>query len=309
MDIVCASDENFIEHCLVMLKSLHSNNSGIRVWLISDGISSNVKDYVKDKIKSYGGSIEILEISNEVYASFPMPKNILNGHISRATYLRLFISELLPESIKKVIYLDSDTIVRNSINDLWEINMDGFAIAGVRQIFNEENDKLRLNIPPEYGYINAGVLLINLEFLREIDFLKICIDYIDENSDGILHHDQDVLNALLFKETKYISPIWNATTLIFHPLIFFNKTKFLAGWLGTSARWSDLKKIRRDPSIVHYTSFPKPWNGFSKHPFANDYLFFSDKGSSDLKLKNWWAYFRMIVVHNVNQIFKLVLKR
>ncbi|MHA8051671.1 glycosyltransferase family 8 protein [Aquirufa sp. ROCK-SH2] len=308
MDVVCASDENFIHHCLVMLKSLFNKNSGLRVWLISDGLSSSVKKLVKDRIKSYGGSIEILEISNEMYATFPMPKNNLNGHISRATYLRLFIGELLPKSINKVIYLDSDIIIRNNIHDLWDVNLEGFALAGVRQIFNEDIDRLRLNIPSRYGYINAGVLLINLEYLRKIDFLKICIDYVNKNSDCVLFHDQDVLNALLFKETKYISPNWNATTLIFHPLIFFNKTDFLKGWLGISGKWSDLKQIRKDPSIVHYTSFPKPWNGFSKHPFANDYIFFSEENKICLRLKNLWAYFHMKVVHNVIQTIKWVLK-
>jgi lipopolysaccharide biosynthesis glycosyltransferase len=306
MNIVCASDDNFIPHCLVMLKSLLANNSGLRVWLISDGLSANVKKLVEDRIKSYGGSIEVLEISNEMYSKFPMPKNSLNGHISRATYLRLFIGELLPKAINKVIYLDSDIIIRKSIHDLWTIDLEGFAMAGVRQIYNEDLDRLRLNIPPTYGYINAGVLLINLDYVRKIDFLTICIDYMDKYSDCVLHHDQDVLNALFYKETKYISPNWNATTLIFHPLVFFKKIKFLKGWLGISARWSDFEKIRRDPSIVHYTSYPKPWNGFSKHPFANDYIFFSDESMRCLTLKNMWAYYHMKVVHNVNQTVKWV---
>src|SRR3546814_17560015 len=46
-----------------------------------------------------------------------------DGHISHASYLRIFIPEILPDSVEKVLYLDCDIAVRNDIAALWNLSL------------------------------------------------------------------------------------------------------------------------------------------------------------------------------------------
>src|SRR3546814_3345847 len=46
-----------------------------------------------------------------------------DGHISHASYLRIFIPEILPDSEEKVLYLDCDIVVRHDIEPLWYLEI------------------------------------------------------------------------------------------------------------------------------------------------------------------------------------------
>jgi lipopolysaccharide biosynthesis glycosyltransferase len=58
---------------------------------------------------------------------------------SLATYYRLFLPTLLPKSIDKVIYMDCDSIINDSLKDLWEEDIEGYDIAGVLDVISLDN--------------------------------------------------------------------------------------------------------------------------------------------------------------------------
>ena len=82
------------------------------------------------------------------------------NYASKWTYMsmmRTALPFLLPE-LDRILYLDIDTIVNMDIADIWEVPLDGQYFAAVR-----EPAKSR----PGFTYINAGVMLMNLDKLRD----------------------------------------------------------------------------------------------------------------------------------------------
>lgn len=40
---------------------------------------------------------------------------------------------MLPSDVTRVIYLDQDVLVKKDLEELWDIEMDGFPIAAARE--------------------------------------------------------------------------------------------------------------------------------------------------------------------------------
>lgn len=79
-------------------------------------------------------------------------------------YYRLLSPLILPKELDRVLYLDPDILIINSLRPLWELNLDMkvFAAAshtGLTEIANDINH-VRLNT--EHEYFNSGVMLIDL---------------------------------------------------------------------------------------------------------------------------------------------------
>ena len=71
--------------------------------------------------------------------------------------LRAAFTKLFPH-LDRILSLDCDTIVNDNISDLWDIPLDDYYIAGVKEPKKSRGRKI---------YINTGVLLFNLKKLRE----------------------------------------------------------------------------------------------------------------------------------------------
>src|SRR3546814_19454760 len=112
-----------------------------------------------------------------------------DGHISHASYLRIFIPEILPDSVEKVLYLDCDIVVRNDIAALWNLSMGDKVLGAARNLFFVRHDDLGL--PAGADYFNAGVLLKNLKSWREADGTARLIRFIGEPHTHLWALDKD----------------------------------------------------------------------------------------------------------------------
>ncbi len=261
MNVVLASDNNYVQHCCVTMTSILYNNKDVHFYLFTEGLSPQNEDLLQKQVSDYDGKLSICKIDSNVVQRFPMPKT-QSSHISIATYYRLFVDLVLPKNLDKVIYLDCDIIVRGSIDELYNMDIDNAAIAAVYQ--NNEwaigNGTFeRLSIPQEYGYFNAGVLLINLRYWRENNVTERLFFFIKEHYDRIKSHDQDTLNAVLYKEVIGVSNKWNYLP------IFLMQERF---HFPRAMNYS----IPIDPIVIHYVYTPKPWDYYSNHPYTNEYF-------------------------------------
>lgn len=98
---------------------------------------------------------------------------------SEAAMYRFLIPQVLPPTVEKIIYLDSDVIVNLDIAELWRIRLLGKPLAAVpvsyqnadiqagvkraRRMFRMCEDG---GVKPE-DYFNSGVMLINLNAFRD----------------------------------------------------------------------------------------------------------------------------------------------
>ena len=154
MEIVCSTDNNYVMPTGVMMCSLCENNRGEQVHfhVLSSDITDANKSALRRIADGYGKDIEFHKINDADLADFPIGRDGQSAHISSlATYYRLFLGDILPDSITKVIYLDGDLIVRKSLKELWDTDMDGYAIAGAPDTGNNGVEHYNRLLYPQLG--------------------------------------------------------------------------------------------------------------------------------------------------------------
>jgi len=258
MDVVFTIDKNYTKYFCVALTSLLKNNNAIinSIYVVVDSILNDDLKLISDFIqKRYNKSIIYLELESSVLNEFK-----ISLHISKATYFRLLLAEILPENINKILFLDSDIIVTGNLTELQMLDF----YPSETKIGREKNNQLaaedqtpyiyavnhkfsatdlaRLNKLEFTGnvYFNAGVMLVNLKKWRLEKLSERLIECAKINNDHLLWWDQDVLNLVLNNRWKEIDYRFNAFGLS------YNK---------------DL-----DYRIVHYISDKKPWKLICRHP-------------------------------------------
>lgn len=240
IDIVAATDKGYEQHTAVMLASLFSNNPGKE--FVIHLLHSEKSDELPKLLK-------FIKAHKYEYRTYPIKEESLSGfklshHMSLATYFRLLIPDLLPPDVEKVLYLDSDLVVLADIAEFWNTDISAWALAGRTDHFDRHEE---LGIAREFEYFNAGVMLWNLQLIRQLNFITDARDYLTRKFDQILFWDQDIINYLLQGRIKKIENKWN----IFP---------------------ADHEVEKKGIKIYHYAGSIKPWNypqnnGFDKFYF------------------------------------------
>lgn len=268
MNIVLATDDNFAQHCGTALKSITANNSDVHFFILTEGLNSVNSNRLADVASENGCTLEFCIVPSEIVKYFPMSK-MASNHISIATYYRLFVTTLLPTTVDKIIYLDGDMIIRGSLKNLWNTDLTNAPLAAVYQHnawADHNNSWSRLNIPREYGYFNAGCLVLNLSYLRSINLQQRAIDYINNHFDNIISHDQDVLNALFYDKARVLDCKWN-----FLPLFLDKKLNYAEFPIKCQYK-AEIASVGFEPIVIHFVFKPKPWNYGCTNPYKNEYF-------------------------------------
>lgn len=266
MNIVLATDDNYIQHCAVTIVSILENNpKGVNIYILHEGLCENSIHILEDEVHPYDSELQFVYVDKNIIDAFPMPKQGHLSHISRATYYRLLMADIMPPEVEKVIYLDCDLVVNDKLDDFWAIDITGYSIAGCVQI-GAGCEALRLGYPQKYGYINAGVLLINLSYWREINASKLLVEYLAAHYDKIIFHDQDALNANFYDKCLHIDQRWNMNNGTFGDIDVRCDKEGNVIVNNYDAEKANIRRYQENPSILHYSARIKPWDSRCTHP-------------------------------------------
>lgn len=277
MNIVCATDDNFVQHCSIMLVSLLCNNKNVEVYIMTEGLKEENQRIIEEEVSARGGKVHFCKVDSSLIDNLPLSKAEGLNHISKATYYRLLIADILPKEVDRVLYLDCDIIVNDSLEELWNIDMTGKAIAASPQI-GSGHDCERLGYPIEDGYFNAGVTLMNLAYCRENGVTEELLKYAAVNHDKLRFNDQDVLNGVLHNRGIHILPQWNMTSACY--VFELNKRGDKRNGVvinDYAAAKANIRERGMNPCIVHYVSKPKPWSDNCVHPLYHLYYDYAAK--------------------------------
>ena len=175
---------------------------------------------------------------------------INNKNLNSLVFLRLLIPQLLPEDVKKAIYLDADVVVLDNIVALWTEPVGDVALLAVRDRIGSVGSPAglqnyrELGIPADAKYFNSGVLVLNLERWRKMGLSGRILQYIAEHPEYTLMEDQDGLNAVLFADWGELDFRWN------WQVVPNMKSAIHAGCWGLGLT---------EKSIVHFVTSAKPW--------------------------------------------------
>lgn len=263
--VVFATDDNYVRHLTVSLISLLENTvyTDFKVFIIGNNLSTNSSNYLLEIGKRYDKEVIIIDGRD---ALDTLPKNLNTANLSISTYIRLFSASLIPKEIVKLLYLDCDTYIRADVQELFDMPLDDYMVAGVEDTMYTYM-KTDVGLKPDARYINAGILLINLDLWRKEKIQNKFIEFINDFNGNVPHLDQGVINGVLKSRIKYLPLKYNVQS----PIFAFHKYARLLSFFNMSSYYSkdEIDAAKIDPAIIHYTSFftGRPWERGCIHPF------------------------------------------
>lgn len=259
INILVSFNQGYIEPFQTMLKSLMINNphESIHIWLLHSSISPEKLHELGDFCELQGASLMPVQVDPTIFENAPVSKQY-----PQEMYYRLLAPLLLPDSLDKVLYLDPDILVINSIRPLWEMPLEEcvFAAASHIGITNIINGVNRIRLGTNHDYYNTGVLLMDLRIAREVvkaeDIFQCVADYKEE----LLLPDQDVFNFL-----------YGSLTLAIDDAIWNYDARYYTSYLIRSGGDYDLDWVMKNTVILHFCGKRKPWAKSYSYRFATLY--------------------------------------
>lgn len=256
--IVLITDKNYFFPAMVTIDSLLNNTE--------KNVEIAVVVFEKKDYSVYSKQYEKKYPNATVEFIFFDENNIMNVqekfHISKAAYVKIYLPEILSEW-NKVIFLDSDLLVRKDIAYLWNyftLFSTNDIIAAVRNPrYNDDNRYI--GIDEKTQTFNSGVMLMDLEKMREVESTKKLELFLKKYNHLTKLNDQPAFNYA-FKNSWYELPLeWNVQ------FSFFLKN---SSYLQIERK--ELIALRKKPSILHFTTASKPWKYRSIHPYKKEFL-------------------------------------
>mgnify|MGYP000535082720 CR=1 FL=1 len=246
--VVFCFDNNFALPAYVTIKSLAFYAKDQTRYMVYCVVNKDLTDKNKK---------HLLSLSNKnLEIRFILAKNTFeNAHqhrgITESSYYRLMLHDLIPNE-NKIIYLDVDVLINEDLTQLFSIDIGENIIGGIKNLYiHQVFEKHLMNIPywkekfqnAKYTYINAGVLLMNLEQIRSTEIWR---EWIDLAKHKWEYHDQDIMNISCINKILYLPPKYNAT----YPI----RAKGADLWDLFSS-----EELIEKPVIFHFTA-SKPWD-------------------------------------------------
>lgn len=289
LNVTINTDNNYIQHAMAMLCSLYENNKSntIILHVLSNNLSEDNKKYLTSISDRYQNKTIFYCIDD---SKLDGVKFRSKRPLSNAAYYRLLLSSILP-SIDKVLYLDCDMIVLGDVSELFELELDNFALAAsIDSTPCDQQHRLQLQLEADERTFCSGIMLINLNYWRKNGSEQKLIEYSKRDRKTVYYHDQDALNYVFKKKWFLLPPKWNKYAYSNSFPKYFNLHPF------------DVYEYRCEPKVIHYAAVDmKPWYN-CKSCNRKLYIRYLEKSSfapvkfSDVSLKiKIKSYYRMLV--------------
>lgn len=261
INLLVTLNSGYVEPLKTMLYSVHVNNPDehIHLWLLHASLTATEVAAIQQLTTAFGWTLSNEKVATDFAAGVPLIKRY-----PREMYFRLLSGQILPTTVKRVIYLDPDLLVINALRPLWEIDLQGHMLAaavhrGVTGIVDSVN---QLRLGTKTSYFNSGVLVMDLEQARAKIKLADITTAIDQHESELILPDQDILNFLYGADILEIpEEIWN-----------YDTRKYLS-YQTRSLNQHDIHWVMAHTVILHYCGTPKPWEAASDSKFTSLFLY------------------------------------
>lgn len=259
--IAACCDENYVPYVAVMMLSALAStpDTPITFHLINCSISPESIRKLRDLVGGHDGQLNILEPDNELYQGLPTLR------YGEAVYQRINLPEYIPSDIRRILYIDADTLVLGDLNELWQVDLAGNLVAAVENLSPRACKDIGFQ---RSEYFNSGVLLMDLAAWRREGIHQLVTNYARENAHRLQYVDQCSLNAVLRGRWLRLMPEWNQQSDIYKVVKKYHE--------GSSYTQQSMEAAILAPKIVHFTGKKKPWKVYCFHPFKAQHKAFLD---------------------------------
>ncbi len=250
MNILVAINKKYVRQLNILLNSIgYSNNKeNFNIYILNKNLDKDDLENITEGLDLNRFIINDIKIPKCEIDTFP----VLEKRYPEEIYFRLYASKYLPKDIDRVLYLDADTLVINSLKKFYETDFEGnlfIAATHIKKVLHKINE-IRLDIKEDEPYINTGVLLINLKELRKINVEEKVVSFIKSKGNKLLLPDQDIVTTLFGDKIKLVDELKYNLGERAWKLYNLNNAKN-----KITLRW-----IRNNTVIIHYYGRNKPWN-------------------------------------------------
>ncbi|WP_304354615.1 glycosyltransferase [Brachyspira innocens] len=243
IDICLISDEKYAIYLGTVIVSILKNsndNDELFFHIINTGMSKNSIDKLIELKTIKDFKIQFYNYDHTKYVDLYNQKLKVQCHISASALVKLEIHNILKD-LDKVLYLDCDVIVNKDLHDFFIMDIDNYYLAVTPRPIKFTTVNEETHIKSEAKYFNSGVMLLNLKKFRDVNIDSKFTEYLNSIEKISYILDQEVFNAVLKDNIKYIDDRYNISIDQF----IIQKVKPLM-----------LENIY----IIHYSGKYKPWN-------------------------------------------------
>lgn len=268
--------DSFAEPCGVSLCSLFENNKDFRelvVYIIEDNISPANKGRLDELGKVYGRNIEYIPLPNpQIYFKDERFTIKSLGH----TFAHMIVGEILPKNVNRVLCIDSDMLVLDSLQEMWNTNLDDYYIAGCEGAPGSVALEKEMGIDPSRVHCNGGLMLINLETVRRDKIEKKYKEYIQsvfDHGKSLAAYEEEVMNKCCYPKVYILPARYNVMTIS----LVMGYKEFVK-FRGATNFYSEkeFNEAVMNPAIIHalnnFYVRKRYWEKDSDSPYADTYL-------------------------------------
>lgn len=252
--------------CLaVTLHSLarHSNpERNYRLWVVHDGLEEENMQELDKAVSGYpNAALQFMTIPGKLEQ---MLRRRDVKRFSALAYARLLAPSLFPRH-SRIVYLDADTVLYADVAELYDTDLCGAAVGAVRDtavlsslVAGYPRRQLRklqpLGLHDPFHYFNSGVLVLDLDRMREEDAEVRLLHVIEEHNELLEHPDQDALNIVFHRQIFPLPVEWN-----YHFQFELGKNGLEESCAGTE--FAGVSNIHATCSwkLFHMIGSKKPW--------------------------------------------------
>lgn len=248
---MCVND-SYVPYITVTIKSIieHNRSSEVGIHVITDKMSASNRKRLEETVCGCDNvSLRIHLVNDDSI------RGLNTGVWTIYTWYRVLLPQILPPEIKKVLYLDADTLVITDLRELFSLDMTGKSIAASIDVQSFDDGTFeRCGYDKSKKYVCAGILLMNLEYWRENGLADKSVDWANRHREHIAFPDQDAINHVCC-DSKIVLPLRFGILDVFFQNDIFYGDEYAA----------QLRDCIERPAIVHYAGC-YPWiKAFATH--------------------------------------------
>lgn len=182
MNVVYCLTLNFVEKALPSMRSLLAHNPKAKIYLLTEADSVDI-----------GIPVIVVNVSGQKWFGndcINIPNNF-GGYIN---LIKVCYPELM--KVNKVIHLDADTIICDSLEPMWKTDLKGKWVAAVPEYRGHYH-------PFGPMYYNMGVAVINLQQMRTDNIVPEMVEYLNTVKQPFA--DQDAWHQYGIEDNKFVA--------------------------------------------------------------------------------------------------------
>lgn len=273
VNVLYQFDDKYAPYAGISMTSLLENSKGVIsvfIYGAAMGVSEENKDKINRLVQKYRQQIIWLDTTKAIEYINSCKTGEWNG--SKATWMKIFLIQDLPDDVETILYLDSDTIVCGNIGEIAEVDLTGYPIACAYDSVAYKNGRMI----GEDRYYNAGVTYYNVRMWKQDGFFEKMLEHLYRNVEWYPDNDQRLLNDYFRGQIRLLPMKFNFQGL---HLLYSNEQYFAAYSKKNYYSPEEIEDAREHAVVHHFFRIlgDYPWEDGNWHPSRTEYEYWKSK--------------------------------